>query len=131
VIGVDTNILVRLLTADDAAQVDAAERFIAAELSPDQPAFVNMVVVCELAWTLDRRYSFRRGAIADAIESLMRAPWLKVQREDLIWKAADIFRLARCDFADVVIGLVNEEAGCDATATFDRKGAELNSFHLL
>jgi predicted nucleic-acid-binding protein len=131
VIGVDTNVLVRLLTGDDPAQADAAERFMAAELSPERHGFVSMVVVCELAWTLDRRYSFRRGAIADAIESLMHAPWLRVQRDDLIWKAAKIFRLASCDFADVVIGLVNQDAGCQVTATFDRRAAELETFRLL
>jgi predicted nucleic-acid-binding protein len=131
VIGLDTNVLVRLLTGDDPAQVSAAERFIATELSAERPGVVNALVVCELAWTLERRYSFRRGAIADAVESLMLAPWLKVQREDLMWKAADIFRRARCDFADVVIGLMNKETGCEATATFDRKAAELDSFRLL
>jgi predicted nucleic-acid-binding protein len=131
VIGIDTSVLVRLLTGDDPAQINAAERFIAAELGPDQRGFVNIFVVCELAWTLDRRHSLRRSAIADAIESLMLSPWLMVEREDLIWIAADIFRRARCDFADVVIGLINRETGCEVTATFDRKAGELDSFRLL
>ena len=53
VIGVDTNILVRLLTGDDPAQVSAAERFVTTQLSPERCGFVSMVVVCELAWTLE------------------------------------------------------------------------------
>ncbi len=61
----------------------------------------------------------------------MLSPWLMVQREDLMWRAAGIFRRVRCDFADVVIGLINRETGCEATATFDRKAAELDSFRLL
>jgi len=31
----------------------------------------------------------------------------------------------------VVIGLVNQEAGCQVTATFDRRAAELETFRLL
>jgi predicted nucleic-acid-binding protein len=88
-------------------------------------------VVCELASTLDRRYSLGRSAIADAIESLMHSPWLMVQREDLMPRAADICRRTRGDFADVVIGLINRETGYELAATFDRKAAELDSFRLL
>jgi predicted nucleic-acid-binding protein len=131
VIGLDTNILVRLITDDDAARAAAAQRFIETECGPERPGFLNMVVLCELAWTLDRRYSFGRNAIADTIEALIGAPWLRVQRDDLIWKASKIYRDARCDFADVVISLLNEESGCAVTATFDRKAAGLDTFRLI
>ena len=130
-IGLDTNILVRLITDDDPERAAAAQRLIETECGPERPGFINMVVLCELAWTLDRRYSFGRGAIADTIEALIRVPSLRVQRDDLIWKAAKTYRDARCDFADVVISLVNEESGCAVTATFDRKAAGLDTFRLL
>lgn len=130
-IGLDTNVLVRLITDDDPAQAAAAQRFIESECGPERPGFVNMVVVCELAWTLDRRYSFGRATIADTVEALIRVPWLQVQRDDLIWKASKIYRDARCDLADVVISLLNEESGCALTATFDRKAGELKDFRLL
>ncbi len=47
-IGVDTNILVRYLVGDDAAQAAAAERFFEVRCSPERPAFVDRVVMAEL-----------------------------------------------------------------------------------
>ena len=49
-IGIDTNVLLRLLVRDDEAQVRAAERFFATHCSPENPGFVSLIVIVETAW---------------------------------------------------------------------------------
>jgi predicted nucleic-acid-binding protein len=38
------------------------------------------------------------------------------------------FERGVADFSDALIGLINRARGCEATATFDRKAARLDSF---
>lgn len=54
-IGIDTNVLVRFLMADDARQSQRAIAFMAT-LSPTEQGFVSLIVVSELVWIL--RYVF-------------------------------------------------------------------------
>jgi predicted nucleic-acid-binding protein len=47
-IGLDTNVLGRYLTQDDAGQSALATRLIETGLSSKQPGFISLVVVAEL-----------------------------------------------------------------------------------
>ena len=70
-IGLDTNILVRLLVEDDAVQMEQARRFIESRCTPESPGFINCVVLAELVWGLECFYRFDRARIAAAIESMI------------------------------------------------------------
>ena len=61
----DTNVLVRALVQDDAAQGRRAQACFDA-----QPVYVPVTVVLELEWVLRSRYGYSPKAIADAIEKL-------------------------------------------------------------
>lgn len=71
-IGIDTNVLVRYLAQDDAAQSPAATRIVEG-LTPERPGFVSLVAVVETVWVLTRAYGMRREDIADVLEGLFRA----------------------------------------------------------
>lgn len=70
-IGLDTNILVRLLVADDPDQTARAQRFVAARCTRETPGFINCIVLAELIWVLARVYDYSRATIADVVESLL------------------------------------------------------------
>jgi len=130
-IGIDTNVLLRLLVRDDDAQLRAAERFIATHCSPDDPGFVSLVVIVETAWVLKRLYLYDRSQIATALKALLDVAELEIE------SAADV-RTAVADFATSAAGLVdclvartNVATGCEYTVTFDRKAAKLRGFELL
>ena len=53
-IGLDTNVLLRLFIEDDAAQSERARRLVDASAA-NAPCVVNPVVLAEFAWTLARR----------------------------------------------------------------------------
>src|SRR5438067_1911229 len=52
-IGLDTNVLVRYIAQDDERQGAKAARFIEQECSETRPAFIAVVVLCEIAWVLE------------------------------------------------------------------------------
>jgi predicted nucleic-acid-binding protein len=80
---------------------------------------------------LRRRYRFAREQIAVAIESLLQAPLLAVEHAQMAELAVKDYRSGRADFTDSLIGRINRRAGCEATVTFERKTAQLDSFRLL
>jgi len=62
---VDTNVLVRLMTRDDAKQAAAAESFVA------HGAWVPYLAVAEATWVLASVYDREPAAIATALEMLL------------------------------------------------------------
>ena len=130
-IGIDSNVLVRYLTNDEPEMADRAERLLEQECAPDRLGFINVVVLCEVAWVLRAHYRFAGEQIAAAIDALLRAPRLAIQHDDLVERALVDYRRGKADFAAVLIGLLNRRSGCEVTATFDREAAALETFRLL
>ena len=64
--GLDTNVLVRYITQDDAAQSAKAVRAINA-LTPDAPGFISLTAITELAWVLESGYGMTRRDITHAL----------------------------------------------------------------
>ncbi len=127
-IGLDTNVLVRYLVEDDAAQTSKAAQLIETRCTADTPGFVNRVVLCELVWVLESAYDYPRATVAAALESLLRTAELEVDAADAAWPALAVYRSSGVDFSDAFIGRLNRNAGCDATATFDKVAARLDDF---
>ena len=123
-IGIDTNVLVRHLVGDDPVQARLAERFLSQRCSAEEPGFVNRVVLCELAWTLERIYGFPRSDIARAIEQLLVARELRAEEREHVQGAVQVFRRGGIGFSDALIAGINRAAGCEATATFDRRASK-------
>jgi predicted nucleic-acid-binding protein len=127
-IGLDTNILVRLLVEDDPVQTVEAKHFIDSRCSPETPGFINCVVLAELVWVLDSVYRFRRAEIAAAIERLLHGRDRVVEYQDDVKDVLAEYRSGGIDFTDAIIARINLARGCEATATFDRRAAKLKGF---
>jgi predicted nucleic-acid-binding protein len=131
VIGVDTNVLVRYMVADDEDQTRRAAAFLEGAISVDDPGFVSVVVLVELVWVLERTYRFSSDEIAGAIESVLGAEPLRIDRRAEVVEALGVFQTKQGSFADALIATLAERAGCAHVVTFDRKAARLPGFRLL
>ena len=129
-IALDTNVLVRYLVNDDAAQSGAARALIA-ELSLEAPGFVCREVLVELVWVLERAYGFSRDRIASVLESLFTIPALRIEAGDDMVRAAYGYRRGGAEFADRMIAAAARRAGAAALYTFDRQAARLENANLL
>ena len=122
-IGVDTNVLVRLIVADDARQHDLARRFFA-ERSESDPAFISVAVVSEFAWTLRCFYDYSKDQVADALVALTESPDLVVEQRKMVAEAANLSRQAKVDFPDALVAHLALHAKCMTTVTFDKNAAK-------
>jgi predicted nucleic-acid-binding protein len=128
--GLDTNILVRFLTQDDAAQCAIANRIMERDLTRESPGFINVITLVETAWVLESQYGLSRAELAAILEGLIRLDNVVVQHRGHAMRAIDELRIGRADFSDVLIGALCEDAGCTSTITFDRRAARLPGFSL-
>ncbi|MGE0722760.1 MAG: PIN domain-containing protein [Alphaproteobacteria bacterium] len=128
-IGLDSNVLLRLLTKDEPAQAELARDLVAAS-GPGRRAHVSVIVLCELVWVLGRAMKYRRADIAVMLDALLHSPHLSIEDAAAVREAVERFRRG-ADFADALIGLRNRDSGCAATLTFDRDASGQPEFRLL
>ena len=119
-IGLDTNVLVRLLTEDDATQAQKARSLVESTLGGGDRLFVNAIVLAELTWVLASAYRYKRAEIALAVGALLETGGFEVEGADAVREALETYRKGKGDLPDYLIGTRNTRAGCEATFTFDR-----------
>jgi predicted nucleic-acid-binding protein len=129
-IGLDTSILVRYLTQDDAVQSRKATEILERRLTEDNPGFVSIVAMVETVWVLERAYGFSGAEIAEAVERMLQADALVVESEFEVFTAMIAVKEARGSFADAVIGALGAKAKCSCTLTFDERALRLAGFEL-
>lgn len=128
-IGLDTNILLRATVRDDTAQTPIAERIIAG-LTEAVPGHVNLVVLSEFAWSLERRYDYQLKEILAVIEQMLESKDFVVAERDVVSRALTRASDDALDFPDALIGELNAAAECTTTLTFDKKAARRTGFTL-
>jgi predicted nucleic-acid-binding protein len=117
----DTNVLLRVVMADDEAQSTIA---VEAMESADMVA-ISLQSLCELACVLARRYAVPRNDIAHAIRSLVDLHNVVVNRPavDAGLSVLD----GGGDFADGVIAYDGLWLGAEMFVSFDKKAVKLLS----
>jgi predicted nucleic-acid-binding protein len=116
---VDTNVLVRAVVGDDAAQASvAAKVLIDAELIA-----VALPCLCEFVWVLRKVYGFEPADVAAAIRALLAAANVEVNRPAV--QAGLVVLEAGGDFADAVIAYEGQWLGGETFVSFDRKAIAL------
>ncbi|WP_157217387.1 type II toxin-antitoxin system VapC family toxin [Flavisphingomonas formosensis] len=109
---IDTNIVVRFLTADDPAQAAAARTAIAAG-----DIFISATVFLESEWVLRSGYRFPAARVADGLAGLAGLPGVTVEDPAALSLAIEWMRDGM-DFADA-LHLAKAE-GCSAFLSFDK-----------
>ena len=108
---IDTNVLVRALVNDNAAQ---SARAVA--LLTEHDIFIPVTVVLELEWVLRSRYAFTPKVVAQAIEKIAALGNVVVGERTAVLAAAA--RAAQgWDFADALHHALSQ--GCEDFSTLD------------
>lgn len=110
---IDTNVIVRFLTADDPKQAQTARRVIEAG-----GIFVGTTVMLETEWVLRAGYAFTAAQIATGLRGLGGLAGVTIEEPGEIAQALD-WMGEGMDFADALH--LARAAHCDAFVTFDRK----------
>jgi predicted nucleic-acid-binding protein len=112
-LAVDTNVVVRYLTDDDAAQSRIARRLI-----DENPIWLLPTVLLETEWVLRSLYAYSRERIHAGLTAFIGLRSVSLEHQERIAEALDWFEQGM-DFADALH--LAAAADCAAFATFDRK----------
>lgn len=116
---VDTNVLVRAVVRDDAAQARVAAKV----LTNAKVVAVAMPCLCEFVWVLRKVYKLETEDIAAAIRALLAAANVQVNRPAV--EAGLSMLEANGDFADGVIAYEGNWLGGETFVSFDKQAVAL------
>ena len=123
---VDTNVLVRLMTRDDARQAAAADVFI------ENGAWVSILALAEAIWVLDAVYERSTANLVAAVEMLLDHKDLTLQDSGTVAAALELFRSRPAlGFSDCLILELARKAGHLPLGTFDRGLGKIEGAHKL
>ncbi|MGE0500910.1 MAG: PIN domain-containing protein [Rhizobiaceae bacterium] len=122
-IGIDTNVVVRLLLRDNEPMFQRAAALVS-RTSPDDPLIVNAVVVAESLWVLERRAGVDRRLARATLAGLLESEEMRVHEMNPFRSWADTLASEHRDYSDLVIASINREIGCDFTYTLDEAAAK-------
>lgn len=123
---VDTNVVVRLITRDDARQVASAESFV------EKGAWVSVLALAEATWVLSSVFDLDAKELARAIELLLHHRDLVLQDRDTVAAALELFRAKpTLGFSDCLMLQLARAAGHLPLGTFDRNLAKTEGTHRL
>jgi len=120
VIGLDTNVLLRLLLDDDAAQGTRITKLFDAHVQAPGSAHIADVVLAEAMWTLGSAYQQPKAALVKALQALLGQPAYAFESRAAVEQALQAYTSSRAGFSDCLIVAKNTALGCTFTATFDR-----------
>jgi predicted nucleic-acid-binding protein len=113
-VGVDTNVLVRLLTGDDEAQFRKARGLL-----QDHAVYIAKSVILETEWVLRYAYGLKPQAIADALEKVLGLNRVVVEAGAQVTRAVEWVREGM-DFADA-LHLASTPPTAEAFVSFEKK----------
>ena len=123
---VDTNVLVRLMTRDDARQAAAADVFV------ENGAWVSILALAETIWVLEAVYERTAASLVTAIEMLLDHKNLTLQDSDAVAAALELFRThPALGFSDCLMLQLARRAGHLPLGTFDRGLGKIEGAHKL
>ena len=128
----DTNVLVRWLTNDDAAQCATVARLFDDAIGQGVRLFVTTTVMLELEWVLRSRYRYSKAQVLAALNALLEVTELEFQTEPTLEQALWLFKQTGSrDFADCLHIALVSQVSQGPLLTFDERAARIAGAQLL
>jgi len=113
---VDTNVIVRHLTADPPAAGKRATRFLATT----EDLLLSDVIAAEIVFVLESFYKVGRAEVARLMRSVLAFEAIRTIDATLLLRALEVYETDRLDFADAYLVACAETAGVAEIASFDK-----------
>lgn len=121
----DTNVLVRHLVQDDAAQAAAVGALFEQTAAKGGVLFVALTTALELEWVLRSKYRVGKTDVLKAFSALLESRELLFQSEPVLEQALDLYQAHNADFAECMHLAACLADGHAPLMTFDRQACRL------
>ncbi len=118
--GLDTNLLVRYLVADDTKQLMTVKELLDDSQRNGEPLYLSAVVLCEMVWVLTASLDQSKAQIIQALEHILAMDQFRFEHDFVVRQSLEAFRNGKGDFSDYLIAGICSYHGCRDFVTFDR-----------
>jgi predicted nucleic-acid-binding protein len=126
--GIDSSVLLRYILEDDPVWNKSATKFIDEKCTFKDPAFVNLVVLVEVIWSLRRQKNYSKDTIVAVIRNMLNSQSLVLDKEAVVAEALDKFESGSIGFSDCLIACLNEHAEAKPTYSLDKHAIKMGVF---
>lgn len=127
----DTNVLIRFLIEDDAAQFAAATKLIRQCVVAGETLFIPVTVALELEWVLRSNFGFGKAAIVQTLSQLLSSVDLLFESEGALELALRLYGQSTAEFSDCLHVALASGAGHKPLWTFDKAAAKVDGARLV
>ena len=130
-LGLDANVILRLLLADDPAQAKRASKAIARAKAAGTTVMLGLGVVLELEWVLRSTARMDKAQVLGIFRLLLESYDVQVENEKVLEQAVHTYQNASADFGECLFLAQYQHMGCQTVLTFDAKAARMEGFSLV
>ena len=130
-IGLDTNVVLRLLLSDNPAQKMRAAKFIQQTKRLDTRIIITLAVVLEMEWVLRSSAKMNKAEVLTIFNLLLESYDIEINNEKVLEQALHIYENAASDFAECLFLAQYQRMGCSTMMTFDAKAARTTGVDLV
>lgn len=126
-IGLDTNVLVRIVLEDDAQQAKQALELLQACHEAGEAVAVSLSVILELEWVMRSVAKLEKSKVIATFKTLLETAPLRIDNEAVLEHALYLYggESAKADFPDCLFSAQYQRMGCRNMASFDAQALRL------
>jgi predicted nucleic-acid-binding protein len=125
-IGLDTNVIARIVLADDAAQTRQAAAMLDAAQHLGEEVSLSLPVVLELEWVLRSAAKLSKTAVVTTLRHLLETEILQIENEGTLEYALHLYDGSKAGFAECLFLAKYRMQGCHAMLSFDAQACKLD-----
>ena len=128
-IGLDTNVLVRYLIVDDAAQTEKVSQLI--NQHKDEMILIDLLTIQETEWVLRTVYQLSKTQMILLFKALLESYDVMITNEEVLEEALIEFENSNADFNDCLMTARYLNLNCECMFTFDKKASSIKGVRLV
>jgi predicted nucleic acid-binding protein len=117
---IDTNILLRYLTADDPEKFKRCKNLFKQALEKKIILLTSDMVIAELIWTLDSFYKVPKDEIIEKVTIIVNTPNLKIPNKKLLSEVLVLFSQENIDYIDAYNAVFMKNNSCAQIFSYDK-----------
>ena len=130
-IGLDTNVVTRLLLADDHAQTQHVVKLLKSAQANGTAVLLTLEVIQEVEWILRSNAKKTKLEFLGLARQLLEARDIEINNEAVLEQALRSYEKSTADFSECLFLAHYQQLGCETMLTFDAKAARMAGVELV